>query len=118
MSEKQTCALDALILEYGCFVPIPGDMRADEELRRMLAAQSAARAELAALRRRVEDLELMLCAVRARRLDIWEDEDRATIGYMDADEWQAQVEIRDFDGTGLPLLTDEARAALRQGAAS
>jgi hypothetical protein len=68
--------------------------------------------ELAALRRRAEDAEMIAKAMRSRRLDVWPDEDLATIGHMGYDEWRVEIEIREFSN-GLPVLTDEAREALR-----
>ncbi len=82
---------------------------------------AAARSELAAIRARVEDLELML---RAAFPD--EDEDEAFVTYGTACDLKTAFWLHrnmddpdpitlDRDPTGLPILTPEARAFLRRG---
>lgn len=75
----------------------------------------AARAELAALRARVEDLELMLHAEwRGERRWFRRSEDGAWMLGRESTGWDLRGEpICPDDGTGLPLLTAEARRALR-----
>lgn len=65
------------------------------------------RAELIALKQRCEDLELMLRAALCGEItSITEREHRIWIKKVNP--------MLDDDGTGLPLLTNEAREALRK----
>ena len=75
----------------------------------------AAREELTALRARVEDLELMLHAEwRGERRWFRRSEDGAWILGRESTGWDLRGEpVCPDDGTGLPLLTAEARRALR-----
>lgn len=75
------------------------------------------RSELSALKQRVEDLELML---RSEWRDGWKwfrimDDGGWTLGHRETGwDTRGQPVCKD-DGTGLPLLTAEAREALKGG---
>lgn len=78
---------------------------------------AAARAELAELRRRVEDAELMLRAAfpdddEAPFISYGEGCDGETAWYVHRNPDDLDPIILDGDGTGLPILTAEARKEL------
>lgn len=68
--------------------------------------------ELTALRQRCEDLELMLRAALVGRLGIAFDDDNVQWWSLDPSPgWRFKLAD---DGTGLPILTPEAREELRK----
>lgn len=110
-------ALDDIINDHGTFAPIPGDMRSDAEVRRMLNLESAARADLAALRKRCEDLDLMLrIALDGETNFCFVEDDIEGTRYWEIVFADCAIETQRLpEGEDrLPILTDEARAALRR----
>jgi len=93
-------ALEMLRSEVGVYAPQEHD------------PVEAARSELSALRQRCEDLELMLRAALVGRLGIAFDDDNVQWWSLDPSPgWRFKLAD---DGTGLPILTPEAREELRK----